>query len=243
MNGANRERLKIVAKSLGDMCDQVVFLGGATVELYATSPAAPAPRPTLDVDCIVEVVSLMQLHELEGKLRSKGFVNDQSKDAPICRWICQGVKVDVMPTRADVLGFTNEWYEEGFRHSQNVPLDYEVEVKIPEVPYFLATKVVALYNRGMTDMRTSTDFEDIVYIARNRDSLVGEIRAAGKLVRDYLIDAFTKLLSIDIVDEAIYSVLDYAEPAGTQSKIRFIMEKISALESTDGAGLTPTGYV
>lgn len=235
MNGANRGRLKVVAKSLGDMCDHVVFLGGATVELYATSPAAPAPRPTLDVDCIVEVASAMQLHELEEKLRSRGFVNDQSKGAPICRWICQEIRVDVMPTRADVLGFTNEWYEEGFRHSQKLSLDGEVIVKIPEVPYFLATKVAALYNRGMTDLRTSTDFEDIVYIVRNRDSVVGEIHAAGKMVGDYLMNAFSKLLSIDIVDEAIYTVLDYGEPAGTQSKVRLIMEKIIALKNADSS--------
>jgi len=168
MNGANRERLKVVAKSLGDLCDQVVFLGGATVDLYTTSPAAPSPRPTLDVDCIVEVTSVMQLHELEEKLRSRGFENDQSKGAPICRWICQEIKVDVMPTRAEVLGFTNEWYEEGFRHSQRLSLDDEAEVKILELPYFLATKVAALYNRGMTDLRTSADFEDMVYILRNR---------------------------------------------------------------------------
>ena len=235
MNGANRERLKVVAKSLGDLCDQVVFLGGATVDLYTTSPAAPSPRPTLDVDCIVEVTSVMQLHELEEKLRSRGFENDQSKGAPICRWICQEIKVDVMPTRAEVLGFTNEWYEEGFRHSQRLSLDDEVEVKILELPHFLATKVAALYNRGMTDLRTSADFEDMVYILRNRVSVVGEIRAADKLVRGYLIDAFTKLLSIDIVDEAIYSVLDYGEPAGTQRKIRWTMGKISALKDADSA--------
>jgi hypothetical protein len=114
MNGTNRERLKIVARSLGDMCGTMVFLGGATVDLYGTSPAAPSPRPTLDVDCIVEVATTMQLHELEEKLRKKGFVNDRSKDAPICRWICQEIAVDLMPTRSEVLGFTNEWYEEGF---------------------------------------------------------------------------------------------------------------------------------
>jgi predicted nucleotidyltransferase len=235
MNGENRERLKIVAKSLGDMCNQVVFLGGATVELYATSPAAPTPRPTLDVDCIVEITSITQLHALDEKLRRRGFVNDRSEGAPICRWICQGIKVDVMPTRAQVLGFTNEWYEEGFRHSQKFSLDDKVEVKIPEVPYFLATKVAALHNRGMTDLRTSSDFEDIVYVLRNRDSLVDEIRAADKFVKDYLVDAFTKLLSIDIVDEAIYSVLDYGEPVGARSKIRSIMEKISASGSADSA--------
>jgi len=232
MNGTNRERLKIVGRSLGDMCDNIVFLGGATVDLYGTSPAAPSPRPTLDVDCIVEVATTMQFHELEEKLRKKGFVNDRSKDAPICRWICHEITVDVMPTRSDVLGFTNEWYEEGFRHAYRVSLGDEVVVKIPEAPYFLATKVAAMYNRGMADLRTSHDFEDIVYILRNRDSVVSEIRAADNSVRGYLLGSFTRLLSIDVIDEAIYSVLDYGEPVGTQSKIRSIMEQISSLKTS-----------
>jgi len=231
MNGTNRERLKIVARSLGDMCGHFVFLGGATVDLYATSQAAPSPRPTLDVDLIVEVATAMQLHELEEKLRKKGFVNDRSIDAPICRWICQEITVDVMPTRFEMLGFTNDWYEDGYRHAYRVSLGEEVVVKIPEAPYFLATKVAALYNRGMTDLRTSRDFEDIVYILRNRDSVVSEIRAADNSVRGYLIDSFTKLLSVDVIDEAIYSVLDFGEPAGTQSKIRLIMEQIGSLKN------------
>jgi predicted nucleotidyltransferase len=232
MNGANRERLKIVAENLGDMCGRFVFLGGATVDLYATSPAAPAPRPTLDVDCIVEVATIMQLHELEETLRKKGFVNDRSKGAPICRWICQEIMVDVMPTRSEVLGFTNDWYEEGFRHAYRVSLGDEVVVNVPEAPYFLATKVAALYNRGMTDLRTSSDFEDIVYILRNRDSVVSEIQAADNSVGGYLIGSFTKLLSIDVIDEAIASVLDYGEPVGTQSRIRSIMEQISSLKNS-----------
>jgi predicted nucleotidyltransferase len=232
MNEANRERLKIVAKSLGDMCGHIVFLGGATVDLYATSPAAPSPRPTLDVDCIVEIATIMQLQELEEELRKKGFVNDRTKGAPMCRWICREITVDVMPTRSEVPGFTNDWYEEGFRHAYRVSLGDEVVVKVPEAPYFLATKVAALNNRGMTDLRTSSDFEDIVYILWNRDSVVSEIRAADNSVRGYLIDSFTKLLSIDVIDEAIYSVLDYGEPVGTQSKIRSIMELISSQENS-----------
>lgn len=52
MKQTNLEMLKIVAGALGDTCEQVVFVGGATVQFYATSPGAPEPRPTVDVDCI-----------------------------------------------------------------------------------------------------------------------------------------------------------------------------------------------
>jgi hypothetical protein len=213
----------------------VVFLGGATVELYATSSAAPAPRPTLDVDCIVEIASIAQWRDIEDALRRRGFLNDRSVGAPLCRWICQEIKVDVMPTRPEVLGVGNDWYEEAFHHSSSVPLGDGVEVRIPEGPYFLATKMAAMAHRGMIDLRTSTDLEDGVYALLNRGTLVGEIRAADARVKAFLVDAFTRLLFNDILDEAISSVLDRGEPPGTGEKVRLMLVKITTAGKADGA--------
>ena len=42
----NVEMLEIVAEGLGELLDEVVFVGGATVTLYVTDPAAPEARPT-----------------------------------------------------------------------------------------------------------------------------------------------------------------------------------------------------
>ena len=56
----NLERLCLVARRLGPLREQVVFLGGATTALLVTDPAAPAPRPTRDVDVIIEVGSLVE---------------------------------------------------------------------------------------------------------------------------------------------------------------------------------------
>jgi len=38
------------AAALGELVDEVVFVGGATIALWITDPAAPPPRPTKDVD-------------------------------------------------------------------------------------------------------------------------------------------------------------------------------------------------
>jgi hypothetical protein len=38
---SNLERLERVAEKLGDLCEQIVFLGGATVELLITDSAGP----------------------------------------------------------------------------------------------------------------------------------------------------------------------------------------------------------
>ena len=39
-----------------------------------------------------------------------------------------------------------------------------VTINLLDTPYFLATKLAALRNRGLGDLRMSSDFEDIVYI-------------------------------------------------------------------------------
>jgi predicted nucleotidyltransferase len=228
MKSINREMLKQIAQALGDLRVRVAFLGGSTLDLYAMGPAAPAARPTVDVDCIVEIAALRDFYALEDTLRGKGFKHDTSEGAPLCRWIYEGIKVDVMPTGLDLFGFTNEWYRVGVQHTFAYPLDDVVTINLLELPYFLATKMAALQNRGMTDLRTSKDFEDIVYVLRNRTSVVQEILAAAADVKAYLGESHRHLLHLGVIDEAITAVLDLGEPVGTQKKMRAIMEQIAS---------------
>lgn len=51
------ELLELAAATLADLLAQVVFVGGATVTLWITDPGAPPPRPTKDVDVIVEITT------------------------------------------------------------------------------------------------------------------------------------------------------------------------------------------
>lgn len=50
----NITRIKSVYNALGDLKDKVVFVGGATVSLYADSVSEEI-RPTEDIDIIVEI--------------------------------------------------------------------------------------------------------------------------------------------------------------------------------------------
>lgn len=69
--------LESAADALDEILDEVVFVGGATVELWVTDPAAAEFRPTNDVDVIVEITSRHAYYELEDRLRELGFVNDE----------------------------------------------------------------------------------------------------------------------------------------------------------------------
>lgn len=53
MISTNLEMLQAVAHGLGELKNEMVFIGGVVAELYASNPAASVIRPTLDVDCVI----------------------------------------------------------------------------------------------------------------------------------------------------------------------------------------------
>ena len=57
MSSSNITMLQVVADGLKELKDEMVFVGGALVEVYASDPAASDIRPTLDVDCVIELSS------------------------------------------------------------------------------------------------------------------------------------------------------------------------------------------
>lgn len=105
INHQNITRIKAVHYALEELAVDVVFVGGATVSLYADRPVNEI-RPTDDVDLLVELSSYNGYAEIEEKLRAKGFANDVASGV-ICRFIVEGIIVDVMPTTTEVLGFSN----------------------------------------------------------------------------------------------------------------------------------------
>lgn len=75
MNAANMEMLERAAAALDELPDELVFVGGATIELWATDDAAPGFRPTEDVDVIVEIATKADYYRFEERLeafRSRG---------------------------------------------------------------------------------------------------------------------------------------------------------------------------
>jgi hypothetical protein len=86
------------ASRLGELCDEMVFIGGCATGILITDQAAPEVRPTVDVDVIVEAVSRGEYYRIEKALQSKGFNQIMQDDSPICKWYADGVELDVMPT-------------------------------------------------------------------------------------------------------------------------------------------------
>lgn len=219
-NQANLAALQAVARALGYLRERVVFVGGSTAGLYSTVPKAAESRPTNDVDCIIEVVPRMAYYALEEELRALGFRNDQTSKV-ICRWLVAGLAVDVMPIEEDnIMGFSNPWYSEGFAHATAYALPDETTILIMPAVYFVATKLAALRNRGMNDIRLSNDLEDIVYVLDNRAEFATEAAAASAAVRSYLATEFSQLLLHPEIREAI----DCHLPYGSGKERQYIIE-------------------
>ncbi|MBI5883978.1 MAG: hypothetical protein HZB91_12840, partial [Elusimicrobia bacterium] len=181
--------LALVARGLRELKDQVVFVGGATVELYMAGPGAEPLRVTDDVDCVIGITSRAAYGALEEKLRALGFSHPtEEPKAPICRWKYSGIPVDVMPIDAAVLGFSNRWYSEGILNAEKKVLPDGQGISVFSLPYFLASKLEAFMGRGKGDFYGSKDIEDIIVVvdgAREvRESVLGAPEAVRACIRE-----------------------------------------------------------
>lgn len=69
----NVQSVEAVAQALGDLCDEVVLVGGCAAGLLCTSPSAAPPRVTFDVDVVTEVAALAEYYALEKRFEQRGF--------------------------------------------------------------------------------------------------------------------------------------------------------------------------
>lgn len=232
MPSANINMLQTVANGLGELKNDMVFVGGAVAELYASDPAATDIRPTLDVDCVIGLSSRLAFYRLEENLRSKGFVNDSSKGAPICRWIYKDIKVDVMPTDENILGFSNKWYVDGIENEIKMILPDGTEIFVFPPEYYVATKIEAHKSRGGDDLRQSHDFEDIVYILDNCPDLLNDIATANASVKAYLQFEFKGFLQNKGLLEGIESALPYGSGIQGTELIYELIQNIAELDDS-----------
>lgn len=229
MPSTNILMLQTVANGLGDLKDEMVFVGGAVAELYADNPAASEIRPTIDVDCVIEISSRLAFARLEEKLRARGFTNDTSEGAHICRWIYKNIKVDIMPTDINVLGFSNQWYEEGIEIKIAKTLPNGTEVFIFPAEYYLAAKFEAHKDRGGTDLRQSHDFEDIIYILDNCSNIIDNINNSNPNVKMYLKEECQNLLENPNITEGIESTLPYGSGEESGDILGMLIREIAEI--------------
>lgn len=227
-NDINVFLLEKVAAHLGEAwLEEFVFVGGAVAGLLITDPAMPAIRPTEDVDLLVQALTLADYHRVGERLMARGFAPDMRQDAPICRWLVDGVTVDVMPLVDTYLGFTNRWYPLAIASAIPHALPSGRAIRLITAPVFLATKLEAFSGRGNGDYLFSHDLGDFLAVVDGRDSLMDECRASQAELRAYLRERAASLLITPAFIDALPGHLP--GDAGSQARLPDLEDKLRAL--------------
>lgn len=223
----NIEILMFAVERLDELADEMVFLGGCATGLLITDDAAPPIRVTRDIDAIVQVVSLTDYYQLSEKLRAKGFKEDVSNDAPICRWVAENIILDVMPTDTQILGFGNKWYTSAMKKSELIKLPSEKQIRMVSGPYFLITKLEAFDGRGGGDFLMSHDIEDIIAVLDGRPEIVNDVKQAEPLLTEELAKRFQVLMENNRFVDAVSGHMPTDETS--QARVTVIKKIIKEL--------------
>ncbi len=226
LQNPNLEILMLAVNQLGDVAEEMVFLGGCATGLLISDPAAPPIRVTRDVDAIVQVVSHADYYQLSEKLRAQGFTEDMSEDAPICRWVADDVILDVMPTDPEILGFGNKWYVPAMENSEVIPLPNGVQIRMVSAPYFLITKLEAFDGRG-GDYLTSHDIEDIIAVLDGRPEIGEEIRRSEPELYNEVSERLNNLLQQSKFVDAVSGHMPTDETS--QARVSIILKTIKEI--------------
>ena len=223
----NVQSVEFVAAALGDLCDELILVGGCAASLLIDAPSAPPPRVTYDVDLIALVTALPNYYALERKFEQRGFKHDTSPGAPICRWKIGAIDVDLMPTDESVLGFSNRWYAQAAASATRLSLPSGAAINLISAPAFLATKFEAFRTRGKADLLLSHDFEDIINVVEGRLSIVEEVGAGNTAVLDYLARQFVEIIAAPDFMSVLPGLV--AKDELHSQRVAAVMKRISAI--------------
>ena len=216
------ELLELAAQALDPVLDEVVFLGGATLVLWITDPAAPPVRPTKDVDVVVEVATRSSFYEFEERLRALRFREDH-EDGVICRWshIDSELILDAMPADPAILGFVNHWQGAAIPYAVERTLSSGAKIRAAPAAHLLAMKIEAFKGRGDEDFLGSRDLGDFIVLVDGREELVAEVNETDPLLSDYLADEIKRLMGHPRFPEGVLAALrpDMASQARAETVV------------------------
>ncbi|MBI5514937.1 MAG: hypothetical protein HY909_14270 [Deltaproteobacteria bacterium] len=221
--------LRAVAERLGDFRERLMFVGGSVTWLLLTDPVArqQAPRPTTDVDAVVDVTTKAQYDALAPTLRALGFTEDDRPGAPLCRWRAGEMVLDLLPTSEDVLRFSNRWYSAAMLRCEQHELPGLGAIRVARATDLLAMKLEAFHDRGQDDLYGSKDLEDVITLIDGRRELADELRSADPTLRTYIETELGRLLANPAFQEALSGFLPGDE--GSQARVPLLRRTLEGL--------------
>jgi len=185
-------------------------------------------RPTKDLDLTLKIASLAALEELRESIVARGFIQTADENV-VCRFRYEDTLVDIMVTEAVGWAPGNRWFALGFNLAYTYSFE-TIQIKLLPLPYFLAAKFDAFWDRGIKDVLASHDFEDIVYLLNYSIDIVNEILQSENPVKEYLIECATNIIESKPIQEAIIGNLYYE---AQEERFLMIMDKLHQLKKGD----------
>jgi hypothetical protein len=142
----------------------------------------------------------------------------------ICSYKYKDIPVDIMSIEDGPLGPTNRWYKIGFENLWTTTVKNQ-EIRLLSPACYLASKFEAFNNRG-TDLRTSHDMEDIIYVLDNRTNIVEEIKKDDNRISSFIKEQLQKIIGQGLLEEALVA---HIHPIMLTERLPIVKEKISLI--------------
>jgi hypothetical protein len=204
-------RIVSVARALGELSGDVVFIGGAIAPLLQTNQVIPRVRPTDDVDAIVASTQYASYSALEERIRALGFTTEIAEQKHAHRWRApDGTPFDLVPAGKHLGGTGGEWDAMAIAEAVESEVGTDFKIRHASAMGFLGLKWAAFWDRGVQDPFRSEDLEDILALLVSRNELVREFKESPARLQDHIRDGLRWLQSSDDYEDLVAAHLGSA---------------------------------
>ena len=240
-NHPSLDRIARVAEALGDLCDRVVFIGGAIAPLLQTHPPFPRARPTKDVDAVAATTSYSDIEALDQALRARKFRTPPvprwaenrggHRQAHVHKWLAPGgIEFDLVPSGAHLGGSGSLWDQYALELSETVAIRTGLSIKHANAPTFFAMKWAAHHDRGKDEPVNSTDLEDILALVASRPTIIDELQQSPLGLRQFVRDQTAGFLRTPDAGDLLAAHLNNATaPRIVIDRVRSALDQIAHL--------------
>lgn len=228
-HGPSLDRVAAVARALGDLAGDVVFIGGAIAPLLEIDPPFREARITSDVDAVTASHTYADTEALRVRLEARGFRQDPKDRKHVHRWRDpSGIPFDLVPAGEHFGGIGNPWDAIGIASAVEATLAGGVKIRHVTAPAFLAQKWSAHHDRGRDDPLASHDLEDVLALLASRPTITEEVAAAPPALGEYVGQQARAFLDSRDAEDLLAAHLNNAQdPAATIAAVRTLLGRLA----------------
>lgn len=222
-------RIVSLARTLGPLAGDVVFIGGAVAPLLHTEQILPRPRPTKDVDGVIASHDYGDSDQLHQTMRGLGFAHVVVQRAHAHRWRSpDGILFDLVPAGTHLGGSGNDWDWFALQNAVTVTIE-GTTFRHVSAAAFIAMKVEAFKDRGYQDMRSSHDIEDIIALIASRPSIAMDVATAPTEIVAKVSNFASALINAGVADEVLAAHLNNVDD--TEDVFQRVLERLIIIAS------------